>query len=69
LAQVGGVAQPDQEKTWNCGIGMVAIVDSLSADLALRSLAARGMKAWVCGKIERRTAESGAALVGNYQAR
>jgi len=27
------------------------------------------MKAWVCGKIERRTAESGAALVGNYQAR
>ena len=69
LAQVGGVAQQDLEKTWNCGIGMVAIVDSLAADLTLRSLAARGMKAWVCGKIERRTAESGAALVGNYQAR
>jgi phosphoribosylformylglycinamidine cyclo-ligase len=69
LAAVGGVPQPDLEKTWNAGIGMVAIVDPLSADLAIRSLAARGMKAWVCGKIERRTAESGAALVGNYQAR
>jgi len=36
---------------------------------ALRSLAARGMKAWVCGKIEPRTAESGSALVSTYQAR
>jgi phosphoribosylformylglycinamidine cyclo-ligase len=69
LAAQGGVAQPDLEKTWNAGIGMVAIVDPQSADLALRSLAARGMKAWVCGKIEPRTADSGAALVGNYQAR
>jgi len=69
LAQQGGVGQADMEKTWNCGIGMVALVDPLAADLALRSLAARGMKAWVCGKIERRTAESGSALVGTYQAR
>ena len=69
LAEVGGVSQSDLEKTWNAGIGMVAIVDPAAADLAIRSLAARGMKAWVCGKIERRTAENGAALVGNYQAR
>jgi phosphoribosylformylglycinamidine cyclo-ligase len=69
LARLGGVAQPDMEKTWNCGIGMVAIVEPAAADLALRSLAARGMKAWVCGKIERRTAESGSALVGSYQER
>ena len=69
LALHGELSQSDMEKTWNCGIGMVAILDPLAADLALRSLAARGMKSWVCGKIERRTAESGAALVGNYQAR
>lgn len=69
LARLGGVSQPDLEKTWNCGIGMVAIVDPSAADLTLRSLAARGMKAWVCGKIERRTAESGSALVGSYQER
>ncbi len=69
LAQVGGVSQPDFEKTWNSGIGMVAIVDPQSGDLALRSLAARGMKAWICGKIERRTADAGSALVGSYQER
>ena len=69
LARQGGVGQADMERTWNCGIGMVALVDPLSADLALRSLAARGMKAWVCGKIERRTAESGSTLVGTYQER
>jgi len=69
LALHGELSQPDMEKTWNCGIGMVAILDPLAADLALRSLAARGMKSWVCGKIERRTAETAAALVGNYQAR
>ncbi|MEJ0014134.1 MAG: phosphoribosylformylglycinamidine cyclo-ligase [Actinomycetota bacterium] len=73
LGHTGGVALPDMEKTWNCGIGMIALVDSKSADLALRSLAARGMKAWVCGKIEHRssarTADFGAALVGSYKAR
>jgi phosphoribosylformylglycinamidine cyclo-ligase len=48
---------------------MVAIVNPVAADLALRSLAARGMKGWVCGKIERRAADTGSALVGNYQER
>ena len=69
LAQIGGVAEPDYEKTWNCGIGMIALVAPEAADLALRSLAARGMKAWVCVKVEPRTAEYGSALVGNYQER
>jgi phosphoribosylformylglycinamidine cyclo-ligase len=69
LAHEGQVPQFDMERTWNCGIGMVAIVAPEAADLALRSLAARGMKAWVCGKIERKTADLGAALVGTYKAR
>ena len=69
LAQIGGVSQLNVEKTWNCGVGMIAIVDPQKAELALRSLAARGMKAWICGKIERRTAEAGSALVGAYQER
>jgi phosphoribosylformylglycinamidine cyclo-ligase len=69
LASHGELSQPDMEKTWNCGIGMVAIVNPVAADLALRSLAARGMKGWVCGKIERRAADTGSALVGNYQER
>ena len=64
LAKAGSVNQADMEKTWNVGVGMVAIVDSQSADLALTSLAARGMKAWVCGVIERRKGELGSELRG-----
>ena len=52
MAKIGGVPQADMERTWNAGIGMVAIVASDSADLALASLAARGMKAWVAGVVE-----------------
>lgn len=69
LARLGGVAPQDMERTWNCGIGMVALVDPSAVNLAIRSLAARGMKAWVCGAIERKTSENGSALVGIYQAR
>ena len=52
LAEVGGVSQGDLERTFNCGIGMAAIVDPEAADLTIRSLAARGMKAWAAGVIE-----------------
>ena len=52
MARIGGLPQADMERTWNAGIGMVAIVAADSADLALASLAARGMKAWVAGVVE-----------------
>jgi phosphoribosylformylglycinamidine cyclo-ligase len=52
LAQIGGVPQTDMERTWNCGIGMAAIVAPEAADLTIRSLAARGMKAWAAGQIQ-----------------
>jgi len=52
LAQIGGVPQADMERTWNCGIGMAAIVAPEAADLTIASLAARGMKAWVAGAIQ-----------------
>ncbi len=69
LAKAGGVPQSDMERTWNCGIGMSAILAPEEADRALRTLAARGMKAWVAGVIEDRAGSVGAALVGNYQLR
>ena len=52
LADVAGVPRADMERTWNCGIGMSAIVAPDAADLILRSLAARGMKAWIAGTVE-----------------
>lgn len=52
MARIGGVPQADMERTWNAGIGMVAIVSADAAGLALASLVARGMKAWVAGVVE-----------------
>jgi len=52
LAASASVPQADMERTWNCGIGMSAIVDPTIGDLVIRSLAARGMSAWVAGVVE-----------------
>ena len=60
----------DMERTWNCGIGMTAIVSPDSVDLALASLAARGMKAWVAGVVQgRKPSDSRSTLEGTYRAR
>ncbi len=70
MAAVGEVPEADMERTWNCGIGMVAIVDPSVADLALRSLAARGMSAWVAGQVyPRNGADPRSTLVGTYLGR
>ena len=69
MAKIAGVPQPDLERTWNAGIGMVAIVDPAIADLTIRSLAARGMKAWVAGSIHAQNGPGAAALEGNYRTR
>jgi phosphoribosylformylglycinamidine cyclo-ligase len=42
LAGEGAVPQSDYERTWNCGVGMIAIVGPDSADLTIKALAARG---------------------------
>jgi phosphoribosylformylglycinamidine cyclo-ligase len=53
LADMASLPQAELESTWNAGIGMSAIVDPTVADLIVRSLAARGMKAWIAGKVEK----------------
>ena len=69
MAALGGVPQGDMERTWNCGIGMVAIVDPSVADLAMKSLSARGMKAWIAGDIQssRNSGAHSAYLEGSYK--
>jgi phosphoribosylformylglycinamidine cyclo-ligase len=60
LAERGNVPAPELERTFNMGVGMVAIVDSHDADKALDLLTRRGVPAWVLGRV---TAGSGQVLL------
>lgn len=67
MADLGGIEQDAIESTWNCGVGMVAVIDSNSADLAIKTLAARGMRAWIAGEVFPDTTNHQASLVGAYR--
>jgi phosphoribosylformylglycinamidine cyclo-ligase len=50
------------ERTFNMGIGMVAVVPEASVDATLATLSDRGLPAWVCGLVrDRRDGEEGDA--------
>ncbi|MET9824447.1 phosphoribosylformylglycinamidine cyclo-ligase [Streptomyces sp. NPDC006349] len=67
VGRTGRVERLELEKTLNMGVGMIAIVPEESTDVALTTLADRGVDAWVAGEItDRADHESGAALVGDY---
>lgn len=51
VSELGGVPQPDLERTLNLGVGMVAIVDPAVADAAVAHLNARGVPSWVMGGV------------------
>ncbi len=51
LAGHGHVPQAEMDKTFNQGVGMVAIVAATDADAALRGLAEHSMDAWALGEI------------------
>ncbi len=62
IGALGTVAQEDLERTFNMGIGMIAVVAENDADSALALLGERGVPAWVCGTVrDRRDGESGDA--------
>jgi len=51
IAQRGRVDRPEMERTFNMGVGMVAVVAADDADRALAVLTARHVPAWVLGEI------------------
>jgi phosphoribosylformylglycinamidine cyclo-ligase len=75
----GNIDRSEAEKTFNMGIGMLVFVPASAAQLAITSLQASGLSAWVCGEVRSRNAgEMGDAvakggnggavtLVGNYK--
>lgn len=62
IGELGRVDRADLERTFNMGIGMIAVVAAADADAALAVLAERDVSAWVCGTVrDRRDEESGDA--------
>ena len=62
VRSVGSVAQPDLERTLNCGVGMLSLTDAEDADRAIALLEGHGVAAWVCGEVG---TPSGAADAAN----
>jgi len=46
-----GVAEQEMLRTFNCGLGMIAIVTPAAADAALANLQASGERAWIVGDV------------------
>jgi phosphoribosylformylglycinamidine cyclo-ligase len=51
IATRGGVAPEEMERTFNLGVGMVAVVPAEAADDSVALLAGRGVDAWVLGEL------------------
>ncbi len=62
ISDIGGVTQAEMEKTFNMGLGMVAIVDASSASTAVSELSNLGIVAKEIGSVRtRRDGETGDA--------
>ena len=57
LQKNGGVEHREMYKTFNCGVGMVVVVESEHVDAALSHLKASGETAWVVGQIASRSGD------------
>src|SRR5699024_10048996 len=53
LGELGGVPLDDLERTFNAGVGMVAITSAAGAEAAIAKSTAAGVPAWVMGEISR----------------
>jgi phosphoribosylformylglycinamidine cyclo-ligase len=67
IAQRGRVERVEMEKTFNMGVGMVAVVAPEDTDRALAVLTARHLKCWILGTIKKGSKDSlRASLVGQH---
>jgi phosphoribosylformylglycinamidine cyclo-ligase len=51
LSKAGGVAQLEMLRTFNCGVGMIAVVDTSMAEAVAATLTAQGERVAVLGKL------------------
>ncbi|MDR2195772.1 MAG: phosphoribosylformylglycinamidine cyclo-ligase [Gallionellaceae bacterium] len=57
LREHGNVAPQEMYRTFNCGIGMIVVVDRKDADAAIKQLAAAGETAQLIGEIRARVGD------------
>ena len=55
LANLGGLSQSEMLRTFNCGVGMIAIVSAPGADELVTHLQAQGESAYLVGTLQPRT--------------
>ena len=67
IAQRGRIERAEMEKTFNMGVGMVAVVAPEDTDRALAMLTARHLNCWTLGTVKKgaRTARA-PKLVGQH---
>jgi phosphoribosylformylglycinamidine cyclo-ligase len=63
LQQRGNVAPHEMYRTFNCGIGMVVVVASEHAGMAIDTLRSNGETAWLIGAVRARHASEAQAVV------
>lgn len=63
LQTSGNVTKHEMYRTFNCGVGLVIVVDEDKADEAISILNAQGEKAWLIGHIEAKDGEEQVEIV------
>jgi phosphoribosylformylglycinamidine cyclo-ligase len=63
VAREGGVARDEMYRTFNMGLGLVAVVAPADAPRTVELLAGRGLASWVVGAIERGEGEASCEVV------
>ncbi len=66
IAQRGRIERAEMEKTFNMGVGMVAVVAPEDTDRALAVLTARHLNSWTLGTVKKGKDSPRAQLVGQH---
>lgn len=67
IAQRGRIEREEMEKTFNMGVGMVAVVAPEDTDRALAILTARHLSCWILGTVDKgKKDDHRANLVGRH---